>query len=56
MYEVAGELTVILLVDAKVRERLEVSKQEVHKFDGESFKLRTLNDLEVRNEYQIEIT
>ena len=41
---------------AKVRERLEVSKQSAQKFDGERFNLRTLNDLEVRKEHQIEIT
>ena len=40
---------------AKVRERLAVSKQEVKKFDGESFNLEKLNELEVRKQYQIEI-
>jgi hypothetical protein len=43
-------------VVAKVRERLAVSKQAAQKFDGERFNLRKLNDLEVRKEYQIEIT
>jgi len=43
------------LVVAKVRERLAVSKQ-VQRFDGERFNLRKLNELEVRKEYQIEIT
>ena len=44
------------LVVAKVRERLAVSKQAVQKLDGERFNLRKLNDLEVRKQYQIEIT
>jgi hypothetical protein len=44
------------LVVAKVWERLAVRKQEAQKFDGERFKLRKLNDLEVRKHYQIEIT
>ena len=41
---------------AKVRERLVVSKQAAHKFDEERCNLRKLNELEVRNQYQIEIT
>ena len=57
MYEVSGELIVIhYLVVAKVRERLAVSKQAAPKFDGERFNLGTLNELEVRKQYQIEIT
>ena len=44
------------LVDAKVRERLAVSKQREQTFDGKEFNLRTLNELEVRKQYQIEIT
>jgi hypothetical protein len=44
------------LVVAKVRERLAVSKQAAHKFEGERFNLRKLNELEVRKQYQIEIT
>jgi len=32
------------------------SKQAAHKFDGERCNLRKLNELEVRNQYQIEIT
>ena len=40
---------------AKVRERLVVSKQAAQKFDGKSFTLRKLNELEVRKQYQIEI-
>jgi len=43
-------------VVSKVRERLAVSKQPAQKFDGERFKLRKLNELEVRKQYQIEIT
>ena len=44
------------LVVSKVRERLAVSKQPAQNFDGESIKLRKLNELEVRKQYQIEIT
>jgi hypothetical protein len=43
-------------VVAKVRERLAVSKQDAQKFDGERFKLRKLNELEVKEKYQIETT
>jgi hypothetical protein len=43
-------------VVAKVRERLVVRKQAAQKFDGENFNLRKLKDLEVRKQYQIEIT
>ena len=59
MYEVSGDLTVMLvhyLVVAKVREVLAVSKQAAQKFGGERFNLRKLNELEVRKQYQIEIT
>ena len=41
---------------AKVRERLAVSKQQTQKLDGERFNLRKLKDLEVKKQYQIEIT
>ena len=44
------------LVVAKIRERLAVSKQAAQKFDGERFNLLKLNMLEVRKQYQIEIT
>ena len=40
----------------RVRERLAVRKQAAQKSDGERFNLRKLNDLEVRKQYQIEIT
>jgi len=43
------------MVVANVRERLAISKQAVHKFDGERFNLRNLNELEVRKQYQTEI-
>ena len=58
MYEVSGELTVILisLVVAEFRERLAVSKQVAERFDGERLNLRKLNELEVRKQYQFEIT
>jgi hypothetical protein len=44
------------LVVAKFRERLAVSKQAAEKFDVERFNLRKLSELEVRKQYQIEIT
>ena len=44
------------LVVAKVRERLTVSKQETQKFDVERFNGRKLNDLEVRKQYEIEVS
>ena len=44
------------LVVAKVRQRLAVSKQAAQKFHVERFNLRKLNELEVRKQYQIEIT
>jgi hypothetical protein len=40
----------------KVRERLAVIKQLAQKSDWERFNQRKLNDLEVRKQYQIEIT
>ena len=44
------------LVVANVRERLALSKQVAQRFDGERFNLRKLNELEVRKQYQIEVT
>ena len=44
------------LMVAKVRKRLAVRKQAAQKSDGGRFNLRKLNDLEVRKQYQIEIT
>jgi len=44
------------LVVIKVRERLALSKQAAQCFDGERFNVRKLNELEVRKQYQIEIT
>jgi hypothetical protein len=43
-------------VVAKVRERLAVSKQTAQNFDVERFTLRKINELEVRKEYQSEIS
>jgi len=43
------------LVVTKFRERLAVNKQAALKFDGETFNLRKLNELKVRNWYQIVI-
>ena len=44
------------LMVAKVRERLAVSKQEAQNLDGERFNLGELNELQVRKQYQIEIS
>ena len=44
------------LVFAKVRERLAVGKQAAQRFDGQRFNLRKLNEPEIREQYQIEIT
>jgi hypothetical protein len=44
------------LVVAKGRERLAVSKPAAQRFDGKRFNLRKLSELEVRKQYQIEIT
>jgi hypothetical protein len=41
---------------ANVRERLVVIKQATTYFDGGRMILRQLNELEVRKQYQIEIT
>jgi copper oxidase (laccase) domain-containing protein len=42
-------------VVAKVRERLAVSKQAAQKFNVERFKLRKLNEVGVRKQYQIKV-
>jgi len=44
------------LVIAKVRERLAVGKQAAQRFDRQRFILGKLNEPEVREQYQIEIT
>ena len=44
------------LVVAKLKERLAVSKHAAQKFDGKRFNLRKLNEPEVKEKYQIEIT
>ena len=44
------------LAVAKFRERLAVSKQEAEKFDAKRSNLRKLSDLEVRKQYQIEVS
>jgi hypothetical protein len=43
-------------VVAKVMEKLTVRKQAGQKFDVKRFNLRELNELEVREQYQIEIS
>jgi hypothetical protein len=44
------------LMVAKLREKLAASKESAQKFDGERFNLRTLSELEVMKQYQIEIS
>jgi len=44
------------MVVTKVRERLAVRKQAAQKFDVVRFNLRKLSELEVRKQYQIEIS
>jgi hypothetical protein len=44
------------LVIAKVRERLAAGKQVAQRSDRQRFNLRKLNEPEVREQYQIEIT
>ena len=44
------------LVIAKVRERLAVGKQVAQRFEKQGFNLRKLNEPEVREQNQIEIT
>jgi len=44
------------LVIAKVREGIAVGKQAAQRFDMQRFNLRKLNEPEVREQYQIEIT
>jgi hypothetical protein len=44
------------MVATEVRERLAGSKQATQKFDVERFNLRQLSELEVRKQYQIEIS
>ena len=44
------------LVIAKVRERLAVGKQTAQRVDRQRFNLGKLHDLEVRKQYQIDIT
>jgi len=46
-------ITDYYLVVAKVRERLAVSKQAAQNFDGKRINLKKLNELEVRQQYQI---
>jgi len=43
-------------VIAKFRQRLAVGKQAAQRFDRQRFNLRKLNEPEVREKYQIEIT
>jgi len=44
------------LVVAKIWEKLVANKQAAQNFNGEKYNLWELNELEVRKQYQIEIT
>jgi hypothetical protein len=50
--DVAAGLTILLitLVVAEVRQRLSVRKWEMQKFDTDSFDLKKVNDVEVREQ------
>ena len=52
----SGVFSVHYLVIAKVREKLAVGKQAAQRFDRQRFNLRKLNELEVREQYQTDIT
>jgi hypothetical protein len=41
---------------AKLRERISISKQVRQKFDLERFDLKKLDDIEVKEKYQVEIS
>jgi hypothetical protein len=41
---------------ARLRERISVSKQLRQNFDLERFELRKLNDIEIKEKYQLEIS
>jgi hypothetical protein len=44
------------LVVAKLRERISVSRRARQKFDLERFHLKKVDDIEVREKYQVEIS
>jgi hypothetical protein len=44
------------LVVAKLREKISVSKRARQKFDAERFDLKKLDDVEVKEKYQVEIS
>jgi len=56
VYKVSGKLTVILITVWCLQNLGKVSKLAAQKFDGKRFNLSKLNELEVRKQYQIEIT
>jgi hypothetical protein len=41
---------------AKVRDRLAVSKQTMHKFHMEKFNLKKVNEVEGKEQYQVQIS
>jgi hypothetical protein len=41
---------------AKLRERISISKEARQKFNLEGFDLKKLDDVEVKEEYQVKIT
>jgi hypothetical protein len=43
----------VILVAAEVRQRLSVSKWAAQNFNMETFNLKKMNDVEVKEEYQV---
>jgi hypothetical protein len=58
MFDLLEDLTVILTIIWCLQklERLSVSKQTVQTFDMERFKLKKLNDVEVKEQDQVKIS
>jgi hypothetical protein len=44
------------LVVAKIRERIAVNKQSLHKVHMEKFNLKKLNEVEVKDSYHVEVS
>jgi hypothetical protein len=44
------------LVVTKVRERIAVNKQKLHRFHMERFSLKKLNDVEAKEKYRVEVS
>jgi len=53
MYDLSGELTVILITIWWLQKLGKLNKQEAHEFHVDRFNLRKLSELEVRKQYWI---